>query len=117
MIIKRPLPPPARAYPVARPVPWGTIPKRASPQRRGSAAAGWRAREKAPCLYPFHPKAGRGRVVVKHTRVSCELPLLDKVLWRALDDNPECLQCRTTRQIHERTAVGSKCLHWCPPPS
>ena len=66
-----------------------------------------RAREKAPCLFPFHPKAGRGRVVVKHTRASCELPLLDKVLWRALDDDPQCPQCRTTRQAHERIGGGA----------
>jgi len=56
-------------------------------------------------------------MVVKHTRASCELPFLDKVLWRALDDNPECLQCRTTRHVDVRTAVGSKSFHWHPPPS
>jgi hypothetical protein len=55
-------------------------------------------------------------VVVKHTRASCELPLLDIVLWRALDDDPECPQCRTTRQAHERMVrddlegLGQPCL-------
>jgi hypothetical protein len=42
--------------------------------------------------------------------------LLDKVLWRALDDDPECPQCRTTRQVHERMVrddpegLGQPCL-------
>ena len=39
--------------------------------------------------------------MVTPTRAPCELPLLNKVLWRALDDDPECPQCRTTRQAHE----------------
>src|SRR5262245_39137443 len=104
-----------RAYPVARPVRPGTTPRRASAQRL-SPAAGRHAREKAPCLYPFHPKGGRGRGVVKHTRVSCALPRLDKVLWRALGDDSQCPPCRMTRQAHERQAVGSTSLPWHPPP-
>src|SRR5262245_19521253 len=42
---KRPFPPTTGAYPVARPVPPGPTPRRASPPRRGPAAAGWRVRD------------------------------------------------------------------------